>query len=217
MSHAPSLLVEQARPRDRRRSVTGQRRLWLVRHGDTEWSISRQHTGVTDLPLVGDGERQAVALGALLGDRAFSRVLTSPLRRARDTASLAGHPEAEVTNLLREVDYGEYEGLTTAQIRERAPGWDLFTDGCPGGESPAQIAARMDRLLAFVREGESEGDILLFGHGHCLRALTARYLGFPLTVGSQLRAEAGSLSILGLDHGTPAILVWGERPTGLPF
>jgi len=215
MAHAPSFLVESTRPGDGR-PVTGRGRLWLVRHGDTEWSVSRQHTGVTDLPLVGDGERQAVALGALLADRAFSRVLSSPLRRARDTARLAGYPDAEVTGLLREVDYGEYEGLTTAQIRERAPGWDLFTDGCPEGESPAQIASRMDRLLAFAREDGAQDDVLLFGHGHCLRALTARYLGFPVTLGSQLRAEAGSLSILGHDHGAPAILVWGERPTGLP-
>ncbi|HXY71567.1 MAG TPA: histidine phosphatase family protein [Actinomycetota bacterium] len=194
--------------------MAGERRLWLVRHGDTEWSISRQHTGVTDLALVGEGERQAAAVGGLLAGRAFARVLSSPLRRARDTARLAGYPDAELTGLLREVDYGEYEGLTTAEIRGRDPGWDLFADGCPGGESPEEISTRADRLLALV--GEVDGDVLLFGHGHCLRAMTARYLGFPITLGSQLRAEAGSLSILGHDHRAPAILLWGERPTGLP-
>ena len=190
------------------------RRLWLVRHGDTEWSISRQHTGSTDLTLVPEGERQGAALGDLLTGRVFSRVLSSPLRRARDTARLAGYAEPEVTDLLREVDYGEYEGLTTAQIRERRPDWDLFADGCPGGESPGQIAERMDRLLGSLTG--TDGDVVLFGHGHCLRALTARYLGFPVTLGAHLRAEAGSLSILGRDHGRPAIMVWGERPTGLP-
>ena len=162
-----------------------------------------------------EGERQAAALGELLAGRTFARVLCSPLRRARDTARIAGHADASVTDLLREVDYGEYEGLTTAEIRERDPAWDLFSDGCPGGESPEQIAERMDRLLASLGD-VPDGDVLLFGHGHCLRALTARYLGFPLTLGSRLRAEAGSLSILGSDHGLPAILVWGERPTGLP-
>ena len=155
-----------------------------------------------------------MALGHLLAGRTFTRVLSSPMRRARDTARLAGHPDPETSDLLREVDYGEYEGLTTAQIRERQPGWDLFADGCPGGESPAQIADRMDRLLAWL--AGTDGDILLFGHGHCLRALTAHYLGLPMTLGAQLRAEAGSLSILGSDHGAPALLLWGQRPTGLP-
>ena len=192
------------------------RQLWLVRHGDTEWSISRQHTGSTDLPLVAEGERQASAIGDLLAGRAFARVLSSPLRRARETARLAGYADPEVTDLLREVDYGEYEGLTTAQIRERDPGWDLFADGCPSGETPLEITARMDRLLALLDEDDVAGDVLLFGHGHCLRALSARYLGFPVTLGSRLRAEAGSLSILGHDHTAPAVLVWGERPTGLP-
>jgi len=191
------------------------RRLWLVRHGDTEWSISRQHTGSTDLPLLAEGERQAAALGELLAGRPYARVLCSPLRRARDTARLAGYPGGELTDLLREVDYGEYEGLTTAEIRRRDPGWDLFENGCPGGETPEQIVERMEHLLAALGDAP-EGDVLLFGHGHCLRALTARYLGFPVTLGSRLRAEAGSLSILGSDHGLPAILVWGQRPAGLP-
>jgi broad specificity phosphatase PhoE len=195
--------------------VATDRRLWLVRHGDTEWSISRQHTGNTDLLLVAEGERQAAAIGGLLDGHVFTRVLSSPLRRARATARLAGYPDPEFTDLLREVDYGEYEGLTTAQIHERQPGWDLFADGCPGGESPDRIAERMDRLLRSL-DDSTAGDVLLFGHGHCLRALTARYLGFPITLGSRLRAEAGSLSILGSDHGTPAIFVWGQRPTGLP-
>ena len=213
MARAPVCI--ESSPRPATGLVTADRRLWLVRHGDTEWSISRQHTGVTDLPLVAEGRRQAAALGGMLAGRRFARVVSSPLRRALDTARLAGYPDPKVTDLLREVDYGEYEGLTTREIRERDPGWDLFADGCPGGESPAQITERMDRLLASL--SGAEGDVLLFGHGHCLRALSARYLEFPVTLGAQLRAEAGSLSILGTDHGSPAILLWGERPDGPPI
>ena len=136
------------------------------------------------------------------------------MRRALDTALLAGHPHPEVTDLLREVDYGEYEGLTTTEIRARQPGWDLFVDGCPGGESLAQLADRMDRLLGRLRD--AGGDVLLFGHGHCLRALTTRHLEQPLLLGRHLRAEAGSLSVLGRDHDAPAILLWGQRPQELP-
>jgi len=189
-------------------------RLWLVRHGETAWSLSRQHTGATDLPLLPQGERQARALGTLVAGRAFVRVLSSPMRRSLETARLAGHPDPEVTDLLREADYGEYEGLTTAEIRARRPGWDLFADGCPGGESPQELTRRMDRLLDLVRD--ASGDVLLFGHGHCLRALTARRLGYPVLLGRHLRAEAGSLSVLGRDHDAPAILLWGERPAELP-
>src|SRR6266496_1152327 len=126
--------------------------IWLARHGATEWSRSGQHTGVTDLPLLQDGEEEARAMGKALRGHAFGPVLSSPLSRARQTARLAGFPNPEVTELLREVDYGQYEGLTTAQIQVEHPGWELFDEGSPGGETPSQVAARADLLLAEIGE-----------------------------------------------------------------
>ena len=182
--------------------------IWLARHGATEWSRSGQHTGVTDLPLLADGEEEARAIGGRLAGHTFARVLSSPLARARDTARLAGCPQPEVTDLLREVDYGHYEGLTTAQIQAERPGWELFDDGSTGGETPEQIAARADRLLSEI--GEPEGDVLLFGHGHILRALAARYLELEVRVAGLLRLDAGSLSILGHEHDHHALKLWNE-------
>jgi broad specificity phosphatase PhoE len=138
----------------------------------------------------------------------FGTVMTSPLRRARETARLAGFPDARVNELLREVDYGEYEGITTKEIQQRSPGWELFRDGSPGGESPEQIAARMDALLLDL--ADEPQPILLFGHGHCLRALAARYLGQPIWVAGLLRLDAGSLSTLGEEHDHPALQLWNE-------
>jgi broad specificity phosphatase PhoE len=187
--------------------------IWLARHGETEWSLARRHTGSTDLPLTPAGERDARALRERLAGHTFGRVLSSPLTRAMETARLAGFDaRLVVTDLLREYDYGDYEGLTTEQIRRVRPDWDLFRDGCPGGESPAQMSDRMDRLLAFI--GERVGDVLLFAHGHCLRALAARFLERPIELADQLRLEAGSLSILGTENAHPAILLWGEVPRG---
>ena len=180
--------------------------VWLARHGETEWTLSRQHTGRTDLPLTPHGEAQARALAAKLGDKAFARVLTSPLQRARETARLAGYPAAEVDDRLVEVDYGDYEGITTAEIRESRPDWDLWTDGCPGGESVDEVGARLDPLLDELRAGE--GPFLLFGHGHCLRILAARWLGLPAREGRVLLLAPASIAELGSEHGHPAVTRW---------
>jgi broad specificity phosphatase PhoE len=183
--------------------------IWLARHGATEWSRSGQHTGVTDLPLIPEGEEEARALGRRIGDHAFVRVLSSPLQRARETARLAGFGDRiELTDLLLEVDYGEYEGVTTEDIQRNHPGWEVFVDGSPGGETPQQVAARAERLLDLV--GEPDGDVLCFGHGHILRAVAARYLGLDIEVGGLLKLDSGSLSILGHEHDHRALRLWNE-------
>jgi broad specificity phosphatase PhoE len=184
--------------------------LWLVRHGETEWSISGQHTGTTDLPLTADGELQAVAIGKLLAGRGFDRVLSSPRQRAVTTAKLAGFGDmVEVTESLAEVDYGEYEGLTTKEIWERAPGWELFRDGSPGGETPGQVAERVD---AFLSEIALPGtNVLLFGHGHCFRSIAARFLGLPISAATHLRLDAGSVSILANQRDGNCLVLWNRR------
>jgi broad specificity phosphatase PhoE len=183
--------------------------IWLSRHGATEWSRSGQHTGVTDLPLIADGEEEARALGRRIGDHAFVRVLSSPLQRARDTARLAGFGDrVEMTDLLLEVDYGEYEGVTTEDIQRNHPGWEMFVDGSPGGETPQQVATRAERLLALI--GEPDGDVLCFGHGHILRAVATRYLDLDIEVGGLLKLDSGSLSILGHEHDHRALRLWNE-------
>jgi broad specificity phosphatase PhoE len=182
--------------------------IWLARHGATEWSRSGQHTGSTDLPLIPEGEEEARAMAPRLAGIGFATVLSSPLQRARETARLAGFPDPRVTDLLREVDYGEYEGVTTKDIQKTRPEWELFRDGSPGGESPEQVAARMDQLLLDL--ADEPGPILLFGHGHCLRALTTRYLGLPIWVAGLLRLDAGTLGTLGEEHGHVALRLWNE-------
>ncbi len=184
--------------------------IWMVRHGETEWSLSGQHTGETDIPLTPEGQLQAVALGRLLAGRRFERVLASPMRRARDTAELAGFGDRIVVSEgLREYDYGEYEGITTEQIWERAPGWELFRDGCPGGETPDQMAERVDVLIEEIRR--AEGSVLLFGHGHSFRSIAARFLGLPIQAAAQLRLDAGSVSILAEGRDGPALALWNRR------
>src|SRR5690348_1078377 len=148
----------------------------LVRHGQTEWSASGRHTSYTDIDLTPEGERQAWALARAFTGRVFAAVLCSPRRRALRTAELAGLPVSDVDNDLVEWDYGEYEGLTTARIHQTRPGWNLWTDGCPGGESPAQVAERADRLLARVGPALERGDVALIGHGHMSRAIGARWV-----------------------------------------
>jgi broad specificity phosphatase PhoE len=184
--------------------------LWLVRHGETEWSISGQHTGTTDLPLTADGELQAVAIGKLLAGRGFDRVLSSPRQRAVTTAKLAGFGDmVEVTESLAEVDYGEYEGLTTKEIWERAPDWELFRDGSPGGETPGQVAERVD---AFLSEIALPGtNVLLFGHGHCFRSIAARFLDLPISAATHLRLDAGSVSILANQRDGNCLVLWNRR------
>jgi broad specificity phosphatase PhoE len=184
--------------------------LWLVRHGETEWSLSGQHTSRTDLPLTAEGELQAVAIGKLLAGRHFDAVLSSPRQRAVNTAKLAGFGDrVQTTDALAEVDYGEYEGLTTKQIWERAPGWELFRDGSPGGETPDQVEQRIDALLAHIASLGSS--VLLFAHGHCLRAIGARFLRLPVTFGTHLRLDPSSVSILAHERDGPAVVVWNRR------
>ena len=180
--------------------------VWLARHGETEWSRDGLHTSTTELPLTDVGIAAARALGDALGGRAFSLVLTSPRSRARHTAELAGFPAAEVDEDLAEWAYGDYEGITTATIRERFPGWSVWSQPSPGGETPDEVAARVDRVIERARA--ATGDVLLFGHSHALRALAARWLGQPVADGRLYRLDTATLSILGYERETPVILRW---------
>jgi broad specificity phosphatase PhoE len=184
--------------------------LYLVRHGETEWSRARRHTGRTDLPLSAAGEAEAAALGRHLRGLEVDRVLSSPLTRAVATARLAGFGDrVELTDALLEFDYGEYEGRTTAEIRATRPGWDLFRDGCPGGETVEDAAGRARALLAEL--AEPDGRVLLFSHGHQLRILTACFLGLPPDAARHLFLGTASVSVLGVEHEWPAILLWNEQ------
>jgi probable phosphoglycerate mutase len=181
--------------------------VYIVRHGATEWSVSGRHTGRTDLPLLVSGEEQARVAGAKLAGHDFALVLSSPLLRARETCRLAGFGSAvEIDDDLREWDYGDYEGLTTPEIRELNPDWNLWRDGCPGGESPAQIGARVDRVVERLRQ--ADGDALAFAHGHVLRVLTARWLEMEVAAGARFRLEAGALGILGYERETSVLHGW---------
>ncbi len=185
--------------------------VYLARHGETAWTVSRQHTGKTDIPLTDRGERNAWSLGERLRGMAFATVLVSPMQRARRTAELAGLAQnAEVDVDLMEWDYGECEGLTTAEIRRDRPGWDLFRDGCPGGESVEAIGARTDRIIAHLRM--LDGRTILFGHSHFFRVLAARWLGLPPGDGRLFLLGTASLSILGYEHSRdePAIRLWND-------
>lgn len=184
----------------------GTSELWLVRHGATEWSTNGRHTSSTDLPLLPDGEEAATALAPRLADVGFVQVLTSPLARARKTAALAGFADAAVDEDLFEWRYGDYEGLTTPQIREQAPGWSIWTAPCPGGESAEQVTERLDRVVARARA--VEGRTLAFAHGHSLRALAARWLGLPVSDGRLLRLDTSTVSVLGYERETPVVLRW---------
>jgi broad specificity phosphatase PhoE len=180
----------------------------LVRHGETEWSANGRHTSTTDLELTPTGEEQAREIGTRLSGRTFAAVLSSPRRRARRTAEVAGLAVTAVDDDLAEWDYGSYEGLTTAQILTDRPDWSLWTDGGPGGESPDQITVRVDRLLARVRPLLSTGDVALVGHGHCLRVVAARWVGLPANGGALLKLDTATLSELGWEHGRPVVLHW---------
>jgi broad specificity phosphatase PhoE len=185
---------------------------YLARHGETAWSRSGQHTGRTDLPLTEEGERNAVKLGRRLRGSRFARVLVSPSLRARRTCELAGFGTvAEAAPELVEWDYGDYEGLRTDEIRKLRPGWQLFHDGCPNGESVFAIAARADRVIA--RLHAFEGNVLLFSSGHFLRVLSVRWLGLDPAAGRLFTLHTASLSILGYEHtiAEPSLLLWNER------
>jgi probable phosphoglycerate mutase len=182
---------------------------WLVRHGETEWARDGRHTGRTDVPLTDAGKRQALAVRSKLEAHRFALVLSSPLSRALDTARLAGFgDDVEVDPDLGEWDYGRYEGLTTPQIREAVPDWTIWRYGAPGGETPAQVGTRCDRVIARVRA--ADGDVLLFGHGHLLRALTARWLELPIGDGRHFALATATVSVLGWERETPVVERWNE-------
>jgi probable phosphoglycerate mutase len=186
--------------------------VYLARHGETAWSLSGQHTGRTDLPLTERGERNALALGERLRGLAFAKVYTSPLQRAARTCELTGFGTvAEIDSDLVEWDYGQYEGRRTAEIHAERPDWQLFRDGCPGGESPEQVGARADRVIERVRA--VKGHVLIFSSGHFLRVLAARWLGLDAAGGRYLLLSTASLSALGYEHHhetEPVIRLWNE-------
>jgi broad specificity phosphatase PhoE len=185
--------------------------VYLARHGETAWTISHQHTGRTDIPLTERGEGNARSLGLRLKGMTFDRVLVSPMQRARRTCELAGFgPQAEVDPDLMEWDYGQYEGLTTVEIRKQNPGWELFRDGAPGGEAVADVGARADTVIAHLRD--SEGRTILFGHSHFFRVLAARWLGLPVADGRLFLLGTASLSLLGYDHSRDesVIRLWND-------
>ena len=181
--------------------------LVLVRHGETEWTLSGQHSGRTDVPLTEAGRRQVSDVAPRLSGRDFARVLASPLSRAWDTAALAGFAErAERCDDLVEWDYGAYDGVTTAEIRKHRPGWTVWADGAPDGETVAEVGGRADKVLAQVREASA--DVLLFSHGHFLRVLAARWVGLAPADGRLLALGPGSVSVLGWERENPVIDTW---------
>jgi len=183
--------------------------VWLIRHAETEWSKAKRHTGRTDVPLTDDGRKAASDLRARLGDRSWAAVWTSPLFRASETCALAGLgawavPRAE----LLEWDYGDYEGVTTAEIRRARADWYLWRDGCPGGESPADVAARCDRLIADLTA--VDGDVALFAHGHVLRMLAARWIELGAEGGGRLALSTGAICVLGSEREVRVIWRWND-------
>jgi probable phosphoglycerate mutase len=184
------------------------REIILVRHGQTEWSAVGRHTSFTDLPMTPEGERRAATLAARLANRSFGIVLTSPRKRAQDTARLAGLSDAQVDKDLAEWNYGEYEGLTTQQIRQHDPAWTVWTGYIPGGESAAQVGARADRVLERLRPMLPTADACLVAHGHLLRVLVARWLGLPPRDGSLFKLDTATLSVLGYEHEAPVLTAW---------
>jgi probable phosphoglycerate mutase len=184
----------------------------LVRHAETAWTLSGQHTGRTDVPLTDEGRRAAAALAGPLRPFSFARVLVSPARRARETCELCGLGElAEVREELQEWDYGEYEGLTTAQILERRPGWSLWRDGCPGGESAADVGVRADRIIEEVA-GVEGGPVAIFSHGHMLRVLGSRWIALAPQGGERLGLSTASVSALGAEHDARVLALWNDTP-----
>ena len=185
--------------------------LWLVRHGETEWSASGRHTSRTDLDLTEAGVEAARSVAVKLRGTSFARVLSSPLLRARRTAELAGAGSPELVEDLREWDYGADEGLTTAEIRESRPGWTVWADGPAGGETCEEVGARADRVIELVRA--VDGPVLAFSHGHFSRVLGARWLGLEVTDGAHLTLSTASVSVLGWERDTPAVLHWNHTGT----
>jgi probable phosphoglycerate mutase len=181
--------------------------VFAIRRGETAWSLSGQHTGTTDIPLTDNGRRLAERMRPVLAREAFALVLVSPMQRARETCALAGLGEQGVAEPdLVEWNYGDYERLTPKQIDKMAPGWLIFRDGCPGGEGPEQVGARVDRVIARARA--AEGDVALFAHGHVLRVLAARWIGLSAGAGQHFLLDTGALSVLGYYRDVPAVRIW---------
>ncbi len=189
-----------------------EQKVYVVRHGETEWSISGQHTGVTDIPLTENGRNQVKCLQPVLANEVFALVLTSPLHRARETCKLSGlEDKAEVDPNLMEWNYGEYEGVTSKKIHKTVPAWLVFNDGAPGGETPEQIGARADRVIQRVRA--VQGNVALFAHGHIFRVLVARWMDLPATAGRNFLLDTGTLNILSYYRGYPAVKIWNAQLT----
>jgi len=182
--------------------------LWIVRHGETEWSASGKHTSTTDLPLTAAGERQAAAVRDILGDLRPVLVLSSPRQRALQTARLAGLEVTETTEDLAEWAYGEYEGRTTEEIRESVPDWTIWRDGVPGGESASAVGERADRVLTRAARALHDGPVVLVGHGHFSRVLGARWIGLPVSAGGNLLLGTAAPSLLGAQYGSPVVNRW---------
>jgi broad specificity phosphatase PhoE len=181
--------------------------VFAIRHGETAWSLSGQHTGTTDIPLTDNGRRLAEQMRPVLAGKSFALVLCSPMQRARETCELVGLGDTVVIAPdLVEWNYGQYEGLTPKQIHETAPGWLIFRDGCPDGESPEQVSARVDRVIARARA--VDGDVALFAHGHVLRVLVARWIGSPAVAGQHFLLDTGTLCVLGYYRDVPAVKIW---------
>ncbi len=186
--------------------------VYVIRHGETEWSLNGQHTGITDIPLTENGLERAKLLQPVLAKESFALVLTSPLQRARVTCQLSGLGNmAEVDQNLVEWNYGEYEGVTSKEIHKKVPGWMVFNDGAPGGETPEQVGARADRVITRVRS--VNGDVALFAHGHIFRVLVARWLDLPATAGRNFLLDTGTLNILSYYRGFPAVKTWNAPLT----
>ena len=184
-----------------------EQKVYLLRHGETEWSLNGRHTGVTDIPLTENGRKLARQLRPILAREKFVMVLNSPLQRARDTCELAGLGTlASVDQDLMEWNYGEYEGLTTEQIRQTRPDWSVFRDGCPGGESPLQVSVRADRIVSRVRT--VDGNVALFSHGHILRVLAARWISLSASYGENFLLDTATLNVLGYYRESPAFKIW---------
>jgi len=182
-------------------------RVFLIRHGETEWSLSGQHTGMTDIPLTENGRTMPRLLAPILAKVTFARIFTSPLKRARETCELAGLGErAEIDHDLVEWNYGDYEGLTTKEIHAKTPDWMLFRDGCPGGDGPEDVARRVDSVIGRVRA--VEGDVALFAHGHVFRVFVARWIGLQATAGCHFVLDTATVGVLSYYRGVPAIKRW---------
>jgi broad specificity phosphatase PhoE len=190
-------------------SAADAQQVWLIRHAETEWSVSKQHTGRTDIPLLDEGRDRARELAPKLAAHDFSLVLSSPLGRARETASLAGLGDrAQLRDDLLEWDYGEYEATTTATIHETRPDWYLWRDGAPGGETPAEVCARADRVVEEALG--ADGDVALFGHGHVLRAIGARWLEADIACGGRLALGTGAVCVLGFERDVRVLWSWND-------